>query len=176
MNVSLVILPLLIVITGLYYVTSLQRINRIRTFETDAAEVLESMRYYAATEKYICTSLAAVFDANQDPAGLKSPSKNMRPNMSLNSDTLSITLTEVFFTAIFSWTSPGMITLRLLRFSTRCEPELSVQNAIFLKMPTIIPAEFTARTFFHAIITAVLSAKISDCAAVMQLLANPCSG
>ena len=71
MNVSLVILPLLIVITGLYYVTSLQRINRIRTFETDAAEVLESMRYYAATEKYICTSLAAVFEANQDPAGLK---------------------------------------------------------------------------------------------------------
>jgi len=70
-NVSLVMLPLLIVITGLYYVTSLQRINRLRTFETDAAEVLESMRYYAATEKYICTSLAAVFDANQDPAGLK---------------------------------------------------------------------------------------------------------
>jgi len=71
MNVSLVVLPLLIVITGLYYVASLQRANRLRAFETEAAEALESMRYYSATEKYICTSLAAVFEANQDPAGLK---------------------------------------------------------------------------------------------------------
>lgn len=53
MNVSLVLLPLLIVITGLYYVASLQRVNRLRAFETDAAELLESMRYYAATEKFM---------------------------------------------------------------------------------------------------------------------------
>lgn len=71
MNVSLVVLPLLIIIAGLYYVASLQRANRLRAFEAEAAEVLESMRYYSATEKYICTSLAAVFEANQDPAGLK---------------------------------------------------------------------------------------------------------
>lgn len=71
MNVSLVLLPLLIVITGLYYVASLQRVNRLRAFETDAAELLESMRYYAATEKYICTSLAALFEANQNPSDLR---------------------------------------------------------------------------------------------------------
>ncbi len=71
MNVSLVFLPLLIVLSGLYYVASLQRANRLRAFETEAAEILESMRYYSATEKYICTSLAEVFVANQSPAGLK---------------------------------------------------------------------------------------------------------
>ena len=71
MNASLVLLPMLIVIAGLYYVASLQRVNRLRAFETDAAEVLESMRYYAATEKYLCTSLASVFDTNQDPNALK---------------------------------------------------------------------------------------------------------
>ena len=70
-NVPLVLLPLLIVLAGLYYVASLQRASSLRAFEAEAAESLESMRYYSATEKYICTSLAAVFEANKEPAGLK---------------------------------------------------------------------------------------------------------
>ncbi|EKD81903.1 MAG: hypothetical protein ACD_39C01579G0001, partial [uncultured bacterium] len=66
MSITL-LLPLVILATGSWYMASLGRELRFRAFETEADETLESMRYVAATEKYLCKSLSDVFD--QNPGG-----------------------------------------------------------------------------------------------------------
>lgn len=84
LNFSLVLLPALVILTGLYHVNSLQKTGRIRTFETEAAERLESLRYYAATEQYLCTSLAGIFDNNPEPAKLKAAVEKFAVDHELN--------------------------------------------------------------------------------------------
>ncbi|HNX75865.1 MAG TPA: HAMP domain-containing protein [Candidatus Rifleibacterium sp.] len=71
LNVSLVFLPVMLVLAGLYHVASLQKAVKIRAFETDASEALETLRYYSATEQYICTTLAGIFDNHPQPGELR---------------------------------------------------------------------------------------------------------
>ncbi|MDD3145716.1 MAG: HAMP domain-containing protein [Candidatus Riflebacteria bacterium] len=71
LNFSLLFLPMLIIVAGIYYIVSLQQNERIRNFEIEAAEMLESLRYYSGTEKYICSTLAGIFSENREPEKLK---------------------------------------------------------------------------------------------------------
>jgi len=58
LNVSLVLLPLLLLFGGLYYLASLQKNANLREFELEAYEHLESLRFYSETEKYLCSAVA----------------------------------------------------------------------------------------------------------------------
>ncbi len=71
LNFSLVLLPFIVVLAGIYYITSLQQQERVRTFEAEAAELLESLRYYSATEEYLCSGLANIFTTAQEPQKLR---------------------------------------------------------------------------------------------------------
>ncbi len=84
LNVSLLLLPVLIILAGIYYIASLQNIERMRAFEIEAAELLESLRFYSGTEKYLCSSLAGLFEANPSPEKLKEAVEKFAADHSLN--------------------------------------------------------------------------------------------
>lgn len=66
------LLPVLILAVGSWYMLSLGRELRLRDFETEAGELLESMRYVSATEKYLCKSIDELFYRNPGEDQLKS--------------------------------------------------------------------------------------------------------
>lgn len=71
LNVSLVLLPLLLLFAGLYYLASLQKNANLREFELEAYEHLESLRFYSETEKYLCSAVAGIFDTASGPEQIK---------------------------------------------------------------------------------------------------------
>lgn len=72
LNFSLVMVPLLILFAGLYYLASLQHNVNLREFEIEASEILESLRFYSETEKYLCGVVAGIFDSVTEPHEMKS--------------------------------------------------------------------------------------------------------
>jgi len=80
---STLLLPVLLLIAGSWYMLSLGHELRLRDFETAAGEILESMRYVAATEKYLCKSLSDMFDMNQSEDQLQSSLEKFMNNHEL---------------------------------------------------------------------------------------------
>lgn len=66
-----VLLPLFILGSGAFYMTSLEREMRFRQFETEASEKLETMRMVAGTEKYLCNSITGIFEKSKDAQELQ---------------------------------------------------------------------------------------------------------
>ncbi|KAF1082605.1 MAG: hypothetical protein GQF41_1326 [Candidatus Rifleibacterium amylolyticum] len=64
-------LPSLILAVGSWYMFSLGRELRLRDIESEAGELLESMRYVAATEKYLCKSIDDIFNMNPEVDNLQ---------------------------------------------------------------------------------------------------------
>lgn len=65
-----VVLPLIIFWVGGAYLASLARDLRFKNFEVEADETLATMRLLAETEKYLCTSLTALFHRQNSPASM----------------------------------------------------------------------------------------------------------
>lgn len=58
------ILPIVILISGIWYMRVLGQELKLRDFESDASELLESMRYVSDIEKYLCKNISEIFDLN----------------------------------------------------------------------------------------------------------------
>lgn len=84
LNISLLLLPVLVIVAGIYYTVSQQKIDRLRAFEVEAAELLESLRFYSGTEKYLCSTLTSIFDTNGSPEKLKKAVEKFIADHSLN--------------------------------------------------------------------------------------------
>ena len=67
----LLLLPLLVVVSGWYYVFSLNKTLNLRAFELDAGELLDRIKQVADTEKYICNALTDTFNNSADVVALK---------------------------------------------------------------------------------------------------------
>ncbi|PKL50130.1 MAG: hypothetical protein CVV42_03845 [Candidatus Riflebacteria bacterium HGW-Riflebacteria-2] len=77
------LLPVVILVIGSWYMVTLSRELRLRDFETEAGELLESMRYFAATEKYLCKSISDIFDMNPGGDKLKNALEQFMKNHEL---------------------------------------------------------------------------------------------
>lgn len=66
-----ILLPMLIFWVGGYYLAALERETRFRNFAAEADEMLATMRSIADTEKYLCSTLTAIYNRCKEVADLK---------------------------------------------------------------------------------------------------------
>ncbi len=64
-------MPVSILLIGSLYMSSLQQKNKLATFAAEGFETLETMRYVADTEQYLCNSINELFLKNADPEKLE---------------------------------------------------------------------------------------------------------
>ncbi|PKL43888.1 MAG: hypothetical protein CVV41_09000 [Candidatus Riflebacteria bacterium HGW-Riflebacteria-1] len=82
------LLPTIILAAGSWYMAALDRELRLKDFETEAGELLESMRYVAVTEKYLCKSISEIFDRNPGGTALKNELEQFMKNHQLTASYL----------------------------------------------------------------------------------------
>lgn len=97
------LLPTLILAAGTWYMAALSRELRLKDFETEAGELLESMRYVAVTEKYLCKSLSEIFDRNPGGAPLKNELEQFMKNHQLAASYLIWTGDGSVYYSNFDW-------------------------------------------------------------------------
>lgn len=69
-------MPISILLVGSLYMSSLQRKNKLASFAAEGFETLETMRYVADTEQYLCNSINDLFLKNPEPEKLEQAIEN----------------------------------------------------------------------------------------------------
>lgn len=104
---AIIVLPLLILLAGAWYMASLNSELRFRTFATAAGEKLETMRLVAETEKYLCNGINDIYERSKSEDELKKGIESLAQEHDLSVRFVVWHKTGAIFSANFDYQASG---------------------------------------------------------------------